>query len=333
MKKVDDLQTQLFIVLENHLSRPKLIEELQTLLFIGKSAAYARLSGERELTLTEFHILIARFEIPIDSLRGGDNFIPFYFLYHRNSLKHPQEWMKIIFDEMESLSKMPETHIHYTTNEIPVFYYMPFKELFLFKLYNWGRNIWTIPWIKDKNFDAEMFRALGDPEILEMAKTTFDRYAQINCTELWSVNMLDNTLRQIVYHFKIGKINDLNLVNLLFEQLEEMVEMLKNICKTGQKAPSSSGKITVFHNVINLTSNVILVDSPFAKLVFTSFNNPNFLRTHDAPFFEYTQTFFTNLKECGVQMTGSNELNRADYFRVIKQRIKEAKTEVEIFAN
>lgn len=322
----DELHTRLFQLLEKQIGTQRLLEQLKTLLNIEKSAAYKRLKGEKEISLTEFHILTNHFHISLDSLRGGDNFIPFYFPIHQNAIKSPAEWFSLLLPDLVPLSQKPDGQVHFTSYEVPFFYFFPFRELALFKFYNWGKYVWRFSWLNKQPFDERIFRALGDPEIPAQAERSFQLYSQIHSTELWSTEMLDETLRQVTHQYRMGALFDQKMVETLFQQIEKMVDMLEEMAEKMRKPGSNVPNLICFHNIATQTNNIVSVSTGRKRVVFTSFDYPNFIRTADHGFCDYAGDWFRTLEQgSSVQISGSNPAGRRIFFATLRKKIQEAK--------
>ena len=157
--------------------------------------------------------------------------------------------------------------------------------------------------------------------------------------EMWSLNIVDNTLNQIEYHFHTNSFKERKDALGLCDKLLKLAHKLEVMAQQGSKVDTHSAhgnggsNFTLYHNEIIYTNNTIMVDSPHFKSVYTTFGNPNFLKSSDLRLFNYTQKWFNDVIAKSTQISLHGEKNRKWFFDRLYRRIETVKQRIELSLN
>jgi len=189
------MQEELFDrILAQYDRRSQAVEALQELMGIGRDAVYRRFRGETPLSPDELSLLAKSYNLSLDELAFQES-NKFTFVY--NSFTKPiasfKDFLKEVHQGMQEIQMLPNSRLFYTTAEIPVFHYLQFPELISFKLYVWARTIWNFGDMTERPFAFD----LVDQESLQIAGQILYMYNVVPSTELWHLNIVDNTLNHI----------------------------------------------------------------------------------------------------------------------------------------
>ncbi len=337
MNSDQNLQNYLFdSVLSKYPKKADAISALSDLLGVGSDAVYRRVRGDSDLTPKEISLIANKFKISVDShIFNQTDHISFQFNPFVKTIKSFDDYLDDIHADVKALGSIPDVMIYYASSEIPIFYYIAEPELFAFKLYVWGRSIWNFTYLQSENFHFDII----SPAVLEKAKEVWRMYRMQISTEMWSLNIVDNTLNQIEYHFQTNSFKKKSDAIVLCEKLLKLVQNLETMAQHGSKVETSTptasngSNFTLYHNEIIYTNNTILVDSPHFKSVYTTYGNPNFLKSSDLRLFNYTQKWFNDVIAKSTQISLHGEKNRTWFFDRLNRRIETLKQRIELSLN
>lgn len=321
-------------VLSQYPKRSVAVDALSEMLGTGKDAIYRRLRGDTLLTPDELQLLARAFNISLDALVFDQSDKVFFsYSFFEKPVDSFRTYLTGIFQYLEQASKQAKARVYYASAEIPFFYYCFFPELIAFKLYVWGRTIWGFDYLRNRPFDFEIL-PYSD---LQLAEQCLLFYRDLPSTEHWSMNMVDFTLSQIEYHVISGAFKNGEDALVLCDRLLDLTQHLQAMAEHGRKfvinrppdtAPENSFEL--YHNEMVYSNNTILVCSDQGKMLFTTYSNPNFLRSTDQKICDYTENWFIQMGSKSERISQQSEKTRAWFFNVLKRRIEQARSRIEL---
>lgn len=330
--KDHNLQTYIFDEISKHFkTRSEMIDGLMKLFNVKNDAIYRRLRCETMLTPEEMSILAQKYNISLDSyIFGKTDALFFTFNPFIRTVKNIEDYLEGIHQDVTMLNRLPQVHIYNAWAEIPFFFYMFFPRLFSFKMYVYGRTIWQIDYLQTRPFDFDVIPV----PVIQKSEEILKLYCALPTTELWSLNIMDNTLNQIEYHtnsrsFKNPK-DALDLCQDMLQLANHMETMAHHSKKfpLGAKPETSSGSaFTMYHNEMIYTNNTIFVTSTAGRAIYTTYGNPNFLKTTDERMCDYTAEWFSSVLSKSLIM--HSERGRKYYFDRVRRRIDIVRTRIE----
>ena len=305
--------------------KEQLLQWIQENLGLGKASAYRRLNGETLFNLEEIVMIIQGFKIPVTELFESHESVQYFYLKNIQPNCY-EDWFVGFEKDFAGLSSQPNPILQYTSTETPIFYYFHFDEIAHFKFYIWAKTIWGIEELKDKPF------SVNDPMWNDNIKTLKDnflaRYTQIPSIEYWTPNCLSTNLSQIQYFLESYLFEDRSVSLLLCEQLRAMLKMIEAQTKTGFKAPFGEVKKTasfdLYYNEILHTNNTLLFTSDTSQSLFTTFGNPNTIKTQQKSTCDYAATWFEKLRKSSMKISTESDRNRTRLFKMLEDKITKA---------
>jgi hypothetical protein len=332
MAEYPNLQKELLEnILERYPKKTDAVDAIGQALGIGKDAVYRRLRLDTHLTPNELVALSQKFCISLDAI-AQHNADTFFFTFNAFSRKINtfEDFLGALYADLHMLLHIPDVKIFYASGEIPIFFYCFYPELISFKLYVWGRTIWDIPYIKEKPYSIDL---IPFPSY-QLSQDILNIYRRIPTIELWSLNFIDNTLNQIEYHANTKGFADSKEAVVLCDRLMELAQHMKAMATYGTKFkpggdPKDGGLFDLYHNEMIYTNNTILVDTSVGKMVYTTFCNPNFLKTTDADICAFKEKWFMQLLARSNRMSfGGGEKAREWFFARLFRRIEATRNRV-----
>ncbi|MEM1319999.1 MAG: helix-turn-helix transcriptional regulator [Bacteroidota bacterium] len=327
------LQDYLFErILNTFPKRSAAVEALGKLMGLGKDAVYRRLRGHTLLSLDELAALAREFKVSLDDyLFSRADSVVFSYSSFSQTISSYRDYLDSVSRNIERIYLLPEKHFYYATSEIPLFHYCHFPEVIGFKLYVWARTIWSVPKIKEQAFHFDLL----SQEDQRITSELLNMYNDIPSTELWHLNIVDNTLNQIEYHVNIGGFQRPEDALVLCDRLLELCEHIRKMAAFGHKyrmggEPQATATRTfdLFHNEMVFTNNNFLAVTPVGKVIFTTYCNPNFLKCTDERMCNFTEDWFKNITSKSIAISNHAEKNRSWYFNTLHRKIERVRTRI-----
>ena len=327
------LQDHLFEkILDAYPKRSAAVEALGKLLDLGKDAVYRRLSGQTLLGADELVNLARHFNISIDDFLFDrrDTVICSYNSFS-NKIGSYKDYLQEVSQNIQQVYLTQGARFYYATSEIPLFHYCHFPELIGFKLYVWARTTWSFPEMLDQGFHFDLI----PEEDLRMCSELLNMYNAIPSTELWHLNIVDNTLNQIEYHVNSGGFHRPEDALILCDKVLALTEHIRKMAELGHKfnigtspEPDAAKTFDLFHNEVIFTSNTFLAVMPVGKVIYTTFCNPNFLKIADQQMCDYTENWFRGIIGKSISISNHAEKSRAWYFNALKRKVMQVQNRI-----
>lgn len=323
-------------ILSKFPKKSQAVETLSDLLKVGKDAIYRRLRGDTLLTPDELKLLSLQYHISLDAMiYETTNTVFCNYNVFTQKVTNFQQYLEGILGQIQQVAQLPDSHIHYASVEIPVFYYMYFPELIAFKLYVWGLTTWNFDYLNQKKFSKDLITY----PTLELTKELYKTYNTLPSTELWSLGILDNTLNQIEYISVTNRFEQPKDALLLCDILMALVSHFKSMAAHGHKfsphtsAHTNAGTFDLYHNELYSTNNTIFASTIAGDMLFTTHCNPNFLTSTDARLCTYTKDWFKIIISKSNSISLHSEKGRNWFFNRLERKIKTVRNRIEVQLN
>ncbi|MEO6039175.1 MAG: hypothetical protein ABIQ93_12250 [Saprospiraceae bacterium] len=329
-----NLQEQFFdLLLARFPRRAEAVEEIGQLLHLAKDAIYRRMRGDTFLSPAELGTLAQHYHISLDALMlGQTNNVLVEFNAFSQKLNDFSDYLSSFIADLEPLRRIPNVRMLYASAEIPVLTYNFLPELIGFKLYTWGRTTWNFEYLRDRPFDFE----LASAPVIRLSQALLEQYISIDSTELWSVQIMDNTLAQIEYHLYSGGFRYPSDALVLCQKLREWAAHMKAMAAAGrkfnigEKAGLGRGDFHLYHNEMVYTNITGMITSDYGQMVYAAFCNPNFMKSADPKLCAFTATWFKTLITKSVPISDPAEKNREWFFGELNKKIERVEQRIRL---
>jgi hypothetical protein len=327
-------QTQLFEqIFTQFVKKSDAINKISETLNMSRDSVYRRVRGTTLLTPDEMKDLALIFRISLDSLIYQENdIVLFQYRPQNRPITSFEEYLKAIVKDFERMYAIPNHRMYYATTEIPLFYFLAIPELRILRMYSWGRMAWELPYLNDLKFSFDIIPQSAHILAQEIVRI----YMNMPSTEVWSINILDNTINQINYMVNTGSFKDINDALLICDKLAEFVDLLKLMAKKGKKGATKAAieasniDFNLHQNEILPTTNTVLATSEELSVVFSSFAAPNFIKSVDQKFCKNTLEWFNKLTARSVSISITTERQRQWYFNVLHTKVSTLRKRIDL---
>ncbi len=315
----NDTQAILISLLKDRISpQQSLVDEISDLLNISQDAAYRRLRGEKRFDIDELNTICQTFNISLDSIFAVKsqgtifNYTTLDIRDQSNYLAYMQRFSKSV----EMVKQGKEKEIIFSATDVPVFHFMPFKELTIFKLFAWNNTAYNH---KEKfetflsNIDQSNFFPCYDK--------IFTDYTAIPSTEIWTINTLDPIVRLLDFYYDIGSFEKEETYKLLCNQLVQMVENIRQWVEKGYKGQGSQNTFKFYISETDLENSFGLFRRDNNITCVIKLFTINSLSTNNELFCKEANNWLESSISRSILLSGASERERFKYFNGLQQKV------------
>lgn len=307
------------------------VDDIAASLSISNDSAYRRIRGEKAVTFDEIQKLCKRYRISLDQVMNLDTDTT---LFHGRNLDTEhfdfENYLKQILTNLKQINSATHKKMYYEAKDIPIFHHFQFAELATFKYFFWMKSVMYYPAYSKLHFEdnqlTDAFQKMGR----EIIKT----YNQVPSVEIWVVESINATIRQIEYYHGAGVFRKTETIALLYHQLETLVEHIREQAEHGEKfmvgdKPTGiSGNYELYCNEVFLGHNTIVVETDGMQTTYINHAVMNFMQTNDLAFCHYTKKSIENNMKKSVLISSVSEKERSRFFNTLMNNIATSKKTV-----
>lgn len=315
-------------------TRSELVREVSKVLHVGRDAVYRRLRGDTAVTADELMLLADTFKVRMEvGTRTGGRHIPILrYPEGQHTIADEYDYFLHVQECFQRMKPLGITGFDFASAELPLHYELATPTLRSFKIFMFGITAWNLDKWKQRPFSTDLIGGRLHRLIDHNLREQYTYPAR----ELWSIGVLDVTLRQINYIAQVGRFADPQDIERIFEELLQVVDHLERMVYSNRRFPlgseptEGSPSLRVYHNELTNTSNVVLVKSAAKSCLFTTLFSPNYLASTDPVIADEVQGWFDNLVEHGNALHLEAGKYAAQYFQYLRRRIREQRERIEI---
>ena len=309
--------------LPSHLA---LVDVIADQLNLSNDSAYRRIRAEKHLTFDEVQILATHFEISLDSFLHlqSDCFIFMGKNIDRKTFDF-ENYLTGIVRQLGYFITAKQKQMFYLNKDIPIFHHFMFPELAAFKCYFWSRY-----YLDYSKFNKSQFLVEDYIDIFNnTGKRISELYLQIPSVEIWNIDCINTTIRQIDYYKETRIFKSLQDIETVYDCLEKLVDHIENQVEYGYKflpgkhMEENKVKYSVYINDFILGDNTIMVEMDGEKMVFLNHNVINYVRTNNEEFTKYSFETLEILLRKSMLISEISEKERQLFFDTLRERIHE----------
>jgi len=324
-----NLQVQFFNQLKLSLpAHPSLVDLVADALNISHDSVYRRIRGEKLLEFDEIQKLCLRFNFSFDQFISIESHTFIFW----GTLPSEQgfifrNWLEDMYKHFEFIAGFKDKHFYWFVRDFPVFIHFQIPELASFKFFFWARSI-----LQDARFESVKFSTqdISDPNVA-FAKKISRLYNSIPTTEIWNVENISATLRQIEYYKELKLFKSKEDCLVLYEKLEQLVNHVEQEAEIGKKFmfgeehDKNSATYNLYENDLILGDGTSIAKIGDGKISWLLHGFINAIRTIDPKFNEYTFQVMKNLIRKSNQISVFDGFQRKRFFDSIRAKINFSK--------
>ena len=308
-----------------------LVDEMVDLLAISHDSAYRRIRGEKSLSLEELQKICAHYKLSVDQLLNlqSDAFIFNGQLTNSSDFTF-ESWLETDIKHLQQILAFTPCHLSYLAKEIPFFYYFLIPEIMAFKSFFFMKSILHYEHFKGAKFslddDYSHIQALG--------KKICELFSKIPSTEIWNVENLTSTIRQVEFYYITGMFKSDKDVAVVLEKLGDMLNHIEKQAAAGKKfipgtqPLSNAPEFNMYINELIMGDNLILAQVGNMQVTYINHSIINFITTRDEKFNAYMKNTMENMANKSTPISGVNEKARVKFFNRMHDKIKRARLEI-----
>jgi hypothetical protein len=309
-------------VLPPHLS---MVDAVAEVLNVSIDSAYRRIRGEKPISLDEIKAICSRYKLSIDQFLhiNSDSFLFSGKLIEKNENAF-ETWLDNLLQQFSLMSSFPQKHLYWLLKDIPPISHFNIPELAIFKFFLWTKSILHNDGMKMVKFE------MNDPRYetyLQKSSLILEKFNVVPVTEIWNVESINSSLRQIKFHYEAGSFKSKSDALLLFDKVRELIDHFELQAEAGVKfrvggsASTSNVPYRMFVNELILGDNTAFFDAGDLKVTFLNHSVLNFIYTRDERF---NKTIFENLQVLMKKSTiisSVSEKERSTFFNILREQI------------
>lgn len=307
------------------------VDEIAEELNISNDSAYRRIRGEKPIALEEIKTLCTKYKISLDQLLhlNSDSVI------FSGKRAEPKEfnfelYLQDFLRQHEIINSFQEKELLILPKDVPVYHYYNFPELAAFKYFFWMKTILHHP-----DYNKTIFNpSLMAENLMRTGEKILATYNKIPSTEIWNVENINTTLRQIEYYKESNVFASEDDVLKIYDCLERSIDFVELQAEAGHKinqpgkGPREGAPLNLYVNDFILGDNTYLPILNGKKVVFITHSHLNYMSTKDDAFAEYTYNHFQNILHKSTLISVVGEKDRLRFFNRIRVNINVQKNAV-----
>ena len=308
-------------LLPQHMS---LVDAIADTLGISNDSAYRRIRGEKPIAFEEMQKLATQFKISLDQFLHlqTDSFLFSGKLASASGYVF-DEWTRNVLQHLQFATSFRKKHMIYLAKDIPVMQQFLVPEVAAFKSFFWRKSILHYDELRGVKFSLKDI----DPNHFEISKKIVECYNQIDSTDIWNIESINSTIRQIEFYRETGVFESDEDAKGLYHAVLRLIDHLEKQAETGlkflvDKTPGvQSAKYNLYNNELILGDNTIFFELDEMRISFLNHSVINFIYTKDEAFNSYMYNNLQNLIRKSTSLSVSSERERTKFFKRVKDRL------------
>jgi|SRR5690242_1305451 hypothetical protein len=313
-------------LLPPHLS---LVDSVAEALNISNDSAYRRIRGETQISMEELKSLSTTFKISLDQLLhlNSDSFVFVSTLTNSTDFNY-EKWLNSVLAVIRRVKGFNPCHMSYVAKEFPFFYYFLIPEIAAFKSFFFMKSILFYDDWKGARFsvkdDYTQYHTLW--------KDLFDTFVSIPGTEIWNVENITSTFRQIEFYNATGIFKSADDVACLFDKLTQMLDHVQLQAEYSTKlhlhenpSTAAGAEYNLYINELILGDNMQVMQLGTKYYTYLNHTILNHMMTTDERFNGYMKKSMDSIVQKSIPISGVNEKERLIFFNRLRAKLESAR--------
>ncbi len=307
------------------------VDEIAEVLNISNDSAYRRIRGEKPIALEEIKLLCNKYKISLDQLLHLDSDSVIFSGKRADPENFNFElYLEDFLLQHQMINSFEQRELLILPKDVPVYHYYNFPELAAFKYFFWMKTILNYPDYNKTKFDVSLITE----HLIKTGEKILSAYNKIPSTEIWNVENINTTLRQIEYYIDSNVFNSSKDIVKIYECLQQSMDHVEFQAEAGYKinqpghGQREGAPFNLYFNDFILGDNIYMPILNGKKMAFISHNFLNYMNTKDEGFAEYTYNHFQNILQKSTLISVVGEKDRRRFFNRVRDNINSRKSAV-----
>jgi hypothetical protein len=241
-----------------------------------------------------------------------------------------EQYLQNVINILKNFNQAPGITSTSIGNELPLFHYANFPNLYHFKLFYWKQTFWNYG-SSDQLFNLGSYEV--NESIHRLTKSIGEHYYSIPSTEIWTDDLFTPILKQIQYFLQLRSFENLDDALKLIEDVKALNNSLQDFCKNGSKRFRSSSNfessIDVYYNELHDGTDGLIFNTGSMTYSFIKYDGPNFIHTQQEEFGRYSNQWISNIINKSSGISARDQRDRRTFFARVTKKIEEAEKDIE----
>ena len=313
-----EVQKYLFEVLKARIpDQHRMVDIVEELLGISTDAAYKRIRGQKELSFTELRTLSQKFNLPLEEIFSYKSEQTAIFSYVPVNFADQEayiQYLNNLNDGMAVLKASSDKEIYFAAQDIPIFHFSKYPDLTLFKLYAWNDAI-----IHKQISFIDFCNKLDKDRIMPIFQQIHNSYLVIPSKEIWTEQTIGAILRLLEHYYAMGAFKDKKALFFLIEQLQNLIEDVKNYTNDGCKPKDTP--FTMYASPVDLENNFMLTRRGSELMCRIKLYTINSITTINQAMCAETKKWIDDLISKSTQISEISAKQRVKFFKELYNKI------------
>jgi hypothetical protein len=232
-----------------------------------------------------------------------------------------------IHEQLKFMNSFERREMIQLCKDIPIFHYFNYGELAAFKFFFWQKTLLQYPLFGKKLFLSEDF---AEP-LQKTAAKIMDEYNKLPSQEIWNVENIHSTIRQIEYYRETKVFASGQDILNLYESLDKTIDHIERQAEVGYKfsilekpaLPDIGYKLFVNEFILGDNSFCAMLND--TKVVYLNHSVLSFMMTRDTSFSEYIYQHHQNIIRKSTLISDVGEKERHRFFNTMREKIHNRK--------
>jgi hypothetical protein len=229
------------------------------------------------------------------------------------------------------MSSLDKKHLYWLLKDIPPISHFAIPELARFKFFLWTKSILHYDSMRGVRFDIDDSRY---DAYEKKSNRIVEMFCNVPLTEIWNVESINSSLRQIRFHYEAGSIRTRNEALMLFDKIRMLIDRFEQQAEAGArygvdgKPVPSKAEYRMFVNELILGDNTTLFETEGMRMTFLNHSVLYFIHTKDQTFNDLMFDNLQNLMNKSTLISKVGEKERATFFNRLRNEIDLRKHEI-----
>lgn len=295
------------------------IEDVAFVLEINYDAAYRRVTGKTQLSLSDAIKLSKHFKVSINQLYGLNKGASEIMISKTQEIKNVDDLEKYFDHLSRDLSLLDNNYssIFYSAKDLPIFYVLQDNLLSRFKLYVWLYILDTE--MPKRNIPFEKF--ILPNSLIRASQNTGRLYNNIKITEQWNHGIINSILNQIKYFFELKLLSHKSAM-LICEDLIKTIKKIEESTHLGKRFNEKQTEFNLYYNELLILNNNAIVTTRDKKTLFSPYSLLRYYKIEDPNTCDAVHKFLLEQLNLSTLLSKTGAKERILFFKPKYQQIE-----------